>query len=116
MLATSSPARIGTRRVQDVIFILLSAFYTSDNLFILPYQKELVESLHPCREKLKEDYSLLESSSFQVEVAVNPSLSKLSTANCQLSTVNCQLSTVNVPQLFADPVRLLRFLLSQRRC
>ncbi|MEG4387723.1 hypothetical protein QUA44_14770 [Microcoleus sp. N9_A2] len=42
MLATNSPARIGTRRVQDVSFILLSAFYTSDNLFILSYQKELV--------------------------------------------------------------------------
>ena len=37
----------------------------------------------PCREKLKEDYSLLQSSSFQVEVAIN----------YQLSTVNCQLST-----------------------
>ena len=33
----------------------------------------------PCREKLKEDYSLLESSSFQLKC-------------CQLSTVNCQLS------------------------
>ncbi|WP_293340886.1 hypothetical protein [Microcoleus sp. CAWBG58] len=33
--------------------------------------------------KLKSDDSLLKSSSFQVEVAVN----------CQLSTVNCQLST-----------------------
>ena len=34
-------------------------------------------------EKLKSDYSLLQSSSFQVEVALI----------CQLSTVNCQLST-----------------------
>jgi hypothetical protein len=39
----------------------------------------------PDREKLKEDYSLLQSSSFQVEVAIPG----------QLSTVNCQLSTVN---------------------
>ncbi|MCC3508159.1 MAG: hypothetical protein JGK29_03145 [Microcoleus sp. PH2017_17_BER_D_A] len=63
------------------------------------------------REKLKEDYSLLQSSSFQVEVALNCQLStvncQLSTANCQLSTANCQLSTVNcskllVPQRFRD--------------
>jgi len=41
----------------------------------------------PCREKLKSDYSLLQSSSFQVEIAVN----------YQLSTVNCQLSTEKHP-------------------
>jgi PemK-like, MazF-like toxin of type II toxin-antitoxin system len=35
----------------------------------------------PCREKLKSDYSLIQSSSFQVEVAL-----KRSTVNCQLST------------------------------
>jgi hypothetical protein len=40
----------------------------------------------PDRDKLKEDYSLLQSSSFQVEVATRA-------VNCQLSTVNCQLST-----------------------
>ncbi|WP_293224783.1 hypothetical protein [Microcoleus sp. PH2017_16_JOR_D_A] len=70
-------------------------------------QKELVES-PPDREKLKSDYSLLQSSDLRVEAAL-----KLSTVNCQLSirlfitpilglkgrgrsqTVNCQLSTVN---------------------
>ncbi|MCC3566729.1 MAG: hypothetical protein JGK32_15540 [Microcoleus sp. PH2017_31_RDM_U_A] len=60
-------------------------------------QKELVES-PPDREKLKSDYSLLQSSDLRVEAAL-----KLSTVNCQLSrveaalklsTVNCQLSTV----------------------
>ncbi|MCC3432153.1 MAG: hypothetical protein JGK01_15185 [Microcoleus sp. PH2017_03_ELD_O_A] len=46
------------------------------------YQKELVESPKPAREKLKSDYSLLQSSDLRVEVAL-----KLSTVNCQLSTV-----------------------------
>jgi hypothetical protein len=49
------------------------------------YHKELVESPKPDREKLKSDYSLLQSSDFQLEVAITG----------QLSTVNCQLSTVN---------------------
>ncbi|MCC3445643.1 MAG: hypothetical protein JGK01_29165 [Microcoleus sp. PH2017_03_ELD_O_A] len=44
-------------------------------------QKELVES-PPDREKLKSDYSLLQSSDLRVEAAL-----KLSTVNCQLSTV-----------------------------
>ncbi|TAH17718.1 MAG: hypothetical protein EAZ10_17885 [Oscillatoriales cyanobacterium] len=43
------------------------------------YQKELVESRNPDREKLKSDYSLLQSSDLRVEVAL-----KLSTVNCQL--------------------------------
>ncbi|WP_293318301.1 hypothetical protein [Microcoleus sp. PH2017_15_JOR_U_A] len=43
----------------------------------------MVESAKRDREKLKSDDSLLQSSSFQVEVAL-----KLSTVNCQLSTVN----------------------------
>ena len=49
----------------------------------------------PFRDKLKEDYSLLQSSSFQVEVAVN---SQQSTINSQQSTVNSQQSTVNSQQ------------------
>ncbi|MCC3512315.1 MULTISPECIES: hypothetical protein [unclassified Microcoleus] len=47
-------------------------------------QKELVESPKSLREKLKSDYSLLQSSDLRVKVAL-----KLSTVNCQLSTVNC---------------------------
>ncbi|MCC3430005.1 MAG: hypothetical protein JGK01_11675 [Microcoleus sp. PH2017_03_ELD_O_A] len=42
----------------------------------------MVESLSRVREKLKSDYSLLQSSDLRVEVAL-----KLSTVNCQLSTV-----------------------------
>ncbi|WP_293153016.1 MULTISPECIES: hypothetical protein [unclassified Microcoleus] len=49
------------------------------------YQKKLVESPNPEREKLKSDYSLLDSSDLMVEFDLR----------CQLSTVNCQLSTVN---------------------
>ncbi|TAF92522.1 MAG: hypothetical protein EAZ49_01780 [Oscillatoriales cyanobacterium] len=49
-------------------------------------QKELVESRNPCREKLKSDYSLLESSDFQVDVALIPSTALGGQAvNCQLS-------------------------------
>ncbi|WP_293152750.1 MULTISPECIES: hypothetical protein [unclassified Microcoleus] len=44
------------------------------------YQKELVESRNPDREKFKSDYLLVQSSSFLCQV--------LSTVNCQLSTVN----------------------------
>ncbi|TAE39787.1 MAG: hypothetical protein EAZ90_22060 [Oscillatoriales cyanobacterium] len=46
------------------------------------YQKELVESRNPDREKLKSDYSLLQSSDLRVEVAL-----KLSTVNCQLFAI-----------------------------
>ncbi|MCC3433708.1 MAG: hypothetical protein JGK08_28180 [Microcoleus sp. PH2017_04_SCI_O_A] len=60
----------------------------------------MVESRNVFREKLKSDYSLLQSSDLRVEITlklstVNSQLStlKLSTVNCQLS--NCQLSTVN---------------------
>ncbi|WP_293359237.1 hypothetical protein [Microcoleus sp. CAWBG24] len=45
----------------------------------------MVESPNPEREKLKSDYSLLDSSDLMVEFDLR----------CQLSTVNCQLSTVN---------------------
>jgi hypothetical protein len=72
--------------VPDVTLILLSAFYNSDNFCILPYQKELVESRNLEREKLKEDYSLLESSDFQVEASVN----------CPRSTVPGQLNERSV--------------------
>ncbi|WP_293158007.1 MULTISPECIES: hypothetical protein [unclassified Microcoleus] len=51
---------------------------------ITDYQKELVESPNADREKLKSDYSLLQSSDLRVEFPL-----KLSTVNCQLSTVNC---------------------------
>ena len=45
-------------------------------------RKKMVYSRHPLREKLKEDYSFLQSSSFQLEVEVEIAV------NCQLSTVN----------------------------
>ncbi|WP_293334499.1 hypothetical protein [Microcoleus sp. CAWBG58] len=48
----------------------------------------MVESPSPLIEKLKSDYSLLQSSDLILEFAVN---CQLSTVNCQLSTVNCQL-------------------------
>ncbi len=51
-------------------------------------RKNWFKARPPDREKLKEDYSLLQSSFFQVEVALN-----CQAVNCQLSTVNCQLST-----------------------
>jgi hypothetical protein len=47
------------------------------------YQKELVQS-PPAREKLKSDYSLLQSSDFL----------------CQLSTVNCQLGSIPIVQTY----------------
>ncbi|WP_293333492.1 hypothetical protein [Microcoleus sp. CAWBG58] len=59
-----------------------------------PYQKELVESPNPEREKLKSDYSLLQSSDFWVEVVL-----KLSTVNCQLSTVERQLDCRGNPEM-----------------
>ncbi|MCC3431698.1 MAG: hypothetical protein JGK08_17195 [Microcoleus sp. PH2017_04_SCI_O_A] len=42
----------------------------------------MLESPKPDREKLKSDYSLLQSSDLRVEVAL-----KLSTVNCQLAQV-----------------------------
>ncbi|WP_293339965.1 hypothetical protein [Microcoleus sp. CAWBG58] len=45
----------------------------------------------PEREKLKSDYSLLQSSDLRVQATL-----PWSTVNCQLSTVNCQLSTVEL--------------------
>ncbi|MCC3430499.1 MAG: hypothetical protein JGK01_23150 [Microcoleus sp. PH2017_03_ELD_O_A] len=44
----------------------------------------MVESRNPDREKLKSDYSLLQSSDLRVEVALKLSTVKRSTVNCQL--------------------------------
>ncbi|TAE50183.1 MAG: hypothetical protein EAZ88_21115 [Oscillatoriales cyanobacterium] len=51
----------------------------SQNIKLPTYQKELVESRNPDREKLKSDYSLLQSSDLRVEVALWGS-----TVKCQL--------------------------------
>ncbi|MCC3510232.1 MAG: hypothetical protein JGK29_14305 [Microcoleus sp. PH2017_17_BER_D_A] len=45
-------------------------------------RKNWLKARPPAREKLKSDYSLLQSSDLRVEVAL-----KLSTVNCQLSTL-----------------------------
>ncbi|TAE08261.1 MAG: hypothetical protein EAZ94_25875 [Oscillatoriales cyanobacterium] len=63
------------------------------------YQKELVESRNPDREKLKSDYSLLQSSDLRVEVAL-----KLSTVNCQLYTKSANL-VVPIDPTSAYPIQ-----------
>ncbi|WP_293333362.1 hypothetical protein [Microcoleus sp. CAWBG58] len=64
---------------------------------VLFTRKNWLKVRPPAWDKLKSDYSLLQSSHLRVEVTLLRSTvnCQLSTVNCQLSTVNCQLSTVN---------------------
>ncbi len=61
---------------------LVPVFGKGYRVILSYYQKELVESPKSLREKLKSDYSLLQSSDFQVEVAIKLSSGQQSTVNC----------------------------------